>query len=133
MSDPGHLRPDCDGAGQDQQAVGFPTRKSELPNERQPDIKHSQGQWSRRSDPRMQAQSRTQKPVDGNPNNKKHTTIQENTTHVTARWRHLLRAQRGVILRSILCLNRVEEIDGEHIGADARYARVSPDGQTAET
>ena len=24
-------------------------------------------------------------------------------------------------------------MDGEHIGADARYARVSPDGQTAET
>ena len=37
MSDPGHLRPDCDGAGQDQQAVAFPIRKSELLNERQPE------------------------------------------------------------------------------------------------
>ena len=40
-------------------------------------IKHSQGQWSRRSDPRMQAQSRTQKPAHGNPNNKKPATNQQ--------------------------------------------------------
>ena len=31
------------------------------------------------------------------------------------------------------CLNRVEEVDGEHLGAHARYALESPDGQTAET
>ena len=30
MSDPDHLRPDCDGAGQVQPAVAFPIRKSEL-------------------------------------------------------------------------------------------------------
>ena len=31
------------------------------------------------------------------------------------------------------CLNRAEEVDGEHLGGDAPGARVSPDGQTTET
>ena len=66
MSDPSHLR-----------------RKSELPNERQPNIKHSQGEWSRRSDPRMQAQSRRQRPTHHNPNNMKPATIQP-TYHTCA-------------------------------------------------
>ena len=57
MSVPSHLRPDCDGAGRDQPAVALPIRKGELLNDPSPNTIHSQGQWSRRSDPRMQAQS----------------------------------------------------------------------------
>ena len=57
MSVPSHLRPDCDGAGRDQPAVALPIRKGELLNDPSPNTVHSQGQWSRRSDPRMQAQS----------------------------------------------------------------------------
>ena len=83
MSVPSHLRPDCDGAGRDQPAVALPIRKGELLNDPSPNTIHSQGQWSRRSDPRMQAQSRTQRPTHHNPNNMKPATIQP-TYHTCA-------------------------------------------------
>ena len=46
MSDPNHLRPDCDGASQDQQTVALPIRKGELPNERSPNVVRGRCQWS---------------------------------------------------------------------------------------